>query len=222
MLWEVTDDETDISGVWLRWIDSSVVLEYTCECCGCTKNYVVPDMRAAYSMLEKMVFYYIRQAFPDAVQHYHADWLGNREMDMFIPSLRIGIEVDSAKRHKNLYFDKSKDDRCEQQGVRIIRIREKGCPELNDLSICIGFSGRGKSLEKAINKCLELLGESSDINFERDKKKFEKLLAAEVLEDVKKKHTELYKQIYVCGDCLRELDLNNNSKAFQIGIDIRE
>ena len=46
------------------------------------------------SMPEQSIFFYIRKFFPDAVNSYRPDYLNGQELDVFIPSLNIGIEYD--------------------------------------------------------------------------------------------------------------------------------
>jgi len=217
VLWEIQDDNTDICGVWLRWIDNKIVLEYECECCGKKKCFIIDKITAGYSITEKTVFYYIKQGFPDAIQHYHNyNWLGYKELDIFIPSLNCGIEVDSSQYHKDSWRDKVKDNICKNYGVKLIRLRDKKCQDLNDSCIEIKYSNG--TLEKAIRQCLECLGFTGeiDVGIKRDKPEIEKLIALELLEKVKKEREDLYHHIYVCSECLEEFGVDSGSKVFQI------
>lgn len=60
------------------------------------------------SLPEQIIFYYIQKAFPDTVNSYKPDWLDRSEIDIFIPSLNLGIEYDGAKWHKNFNRDMEK------------------------------------------------------------------------------------------------------------------
>lgn len=78
------------------------------------------------SVPEIIVFYYVSRFFPDAVKLSAGDFLG-REIDIYIPSIRLGIEYDGVVWHR----DKSERDEekgilCKKAGIRLIRIREKG------------------------------------------------------------------------------------------------
>lgn len=95
------------------------------------------------SIREKIVAYYLMQIFEDIEFSYHADWLGQKELDVFIPSLSLGIEYDGARWHTDTAKDIEKDLLCQKNGVNLIRIREPGLPkyktnsfkmELRDLS----------------------------------------------------------------------------------------
>lgn len=59
------------------------------------------------------------------------------ELDIFIPSLSVAIEYDGAQWHKNVEKDIKKDEKCCQNGVTLIRIRESDCPQYESKSIKI-------------------------------------------------------------------------------------
>ena len=78
------------------------------------------------SFPEKAIFFYIRQVFPDAIENYKAAWLDKMELDIYIPSRKVGIEYDGVRYHKNKSRDTKKDKLCSEQGITLIRIRERG------------------------------------------------------------------------------------------------
>ena len=53
--------------------------------------------------------------------------MGRFELDVFIPSQRLGIEYDGIAWHKEEKFnrEKRKYRLCKEKGVRLIRIKEK-------------------------------------------------------------------------------------------------
>lgn len=76
------------------------------------------------SLNEVIILFYIRKVFPDAIKLYSSDWVG-AEIDIYIPSLKIGIEFDSFHFHKDLYeSDENKGIICDLKGVKLIRIRD--------------------------------------------------------------------------------------------------
>lgn len=79
------------------------------------------------SFPEKAIFYYFRQAISDTKENYRNTFLGAKEIDIFLPKLRIGIEYDGAAWHKDYKRDKEKDNVCEKNGIKMFRVREKGC-----------------------------------------------------------------------------------------------
>ena len=79
------------------------------------------------SFAEQAVFYYIKQIYPNAVNRC-TDVIGNRmELDIYIPSIKTAIEYDGCFWHKEekLERDRKKCSLCHEQGIRLIRIREK-------------------------------------------------------------------------------------------------
>ena len=73
---------------------------------------------------EQAVCYYISKLFPDTINRYIEN---NKELDIYIPSLKIGIEYDGIFFHTSEKADKerSKDQYFAKKGIRVIRIKEK-------------------------------------------------------------------------------------------------
>ena len=82
---------------------------------------------------EKAIFFYLNKYLLelDVVENFKPQWLHGKELDIFIPSLHFGIEYDGANWHQNTNSDIEKNDLCKQKGVDLLRIREKGSPEIN-------------------------------------------------------------------------------------------
>ena len=108
-----------------------------------TRGYGCPVCAKEYktSIPEQAIFYYCKKYFPDAINGYKANWLGKSEIDIYIPSLNLGIEYDGRAWHKNPQKDTAKDYLCDQHGIDLIHIREPGLPcietnyiQLNSLS----------------------------------------------------------------------------------------
>lgn len=78
------------------------------------------------SFPEQTVFYYIKKAFPDAING-DKEVLNGRELDIYIPSKKTAIEYDGMFWHNQKTSqrrDESKSRLCDQHGIRLIRIRE--------------------------------------------------------------------------------------------------
>ena len=113
------------------------------------------------SFCEQAVFYYIRKAFPDAI---NSDQHLGIELDIFIPSIMTAVEYDgeawhnSEKRKKN---DEKKNVICKEAGISLIRIREPRLPEIDSCIVVHRTdSTSNESLNKAICQLLDLLGSS--------------------------------------------------------------
>lgn len=85
---------------------------------------------------ENNLFKVVKKEYPDALYQYHSEWLGRQSLDIYIPSLRTGIEYQGIQHYEAVdYFggDKSLEEqrqrdnlkriKCDQQGVRLIEWR---------------------------------------------------------------------------------------------------
>ena len=109
------------------------------------------------SLPEQVIYYYIKEVFPDAESGKKFPWLFHgSEIDVFIPSLQLGIEYDGYRWHKNMFnADEKKDKIILENGIKLIRVREYGCPSLNNASHIIETrrpDKSGKYLEAAIKE----------------------------------------------------------------------
>ena len=125
------------------------------------------------SFQEQAVAYYAKKYFSEAV-------IGNKkvigkELDIYIPSIRTAVEYDGVRYHsdeKRVKNDEEKSEKCKQNGIRIIRIREHGLQEIRNSENIIRENNRGHAtLDAAIRQCLEMLGVSEpNIDTQKDSK----------------------------------------------------
>lgn len=107
------------------------------------------------SLPEKAVYYYVKQVFSDAIENPILEEINKRELDIYIPSLRIGIEYDGVNWHKSIKRDLEKDSLCANASITLIRLREKGCPKYISKSIkinCDRIHSNVLLMEKPINE----------------------------------------------------------------------
>ena len=103
------------------------------------------------SFPEQTIFYYMKKVFQTAVNSYKFD--NNLEIDVYIEELKLGIEYDGEKWHKNPEKDKMKNSLCKNNNIKLIRIREKNCPILDDKTFCLILQNNSiAALEEAIVK----------------------------------------------------------------------
>lgn len=82
---------------------------------------------------EGSLYSMVLKQYPDAIFQFHSDWLGLQSLDIFIPSLSIGIEYQGLQHYEPVPFfggeeglnntqerDRKKRSLCEQNGVHII------------------------------------------------------------------------------------------------------
>lgn len=121
------------------------------------------------SFPEQAIYYYVTKGFADAVNG-DITTIG-MELDIFIPSLMMAIEYDGYAWHQDTGKDLRKNDLCKQNGVKIIRVREIGCPPLVDDNYCKVISIQANNREDLSMVLLDLcgiLGFDADINLNRD------------------------------------------------------
>ena len=140
------------------------------------------DKRKKSSFPEQAIYYYIKQKFPDAINGYkNKDILGTKmELDIFIPSLSVGIEYDGRAFHKkqSIVKDNRKYEICKSHNIKLIRIIEaeasavwKKC----DYKITIQ-PNNSEWLNIAINNTCASLGKIVMPDVDRDRSKILSLL----------------------------------------------
>lgn len=80
------------------------------------------------SFAEQAVYFYVRKIFPDAINRYKDIFTNGMELDIYIPSKKIGIEYDGVYFHKDDKTEREirKNKICQEHGIRLIRIKEQG------------------------------------------------------------------------------------------------
>ena len=124
------------------------------------------------SFPEQAVFFYIKKLFPDAVNGYISDEF---EIDIFIPSLALGIEYDGMAYHigaKSLEKETRKNEYCISKGIRLIRLKETQNFLLKntDSVIWCHYEANNRFLNAPIHLLLNdyLLIENPSVDVERD------------------------------------------------------
>ena len=81
------------------------------------------------SFPEQIVYFYIQKYFDDAIWNYYGEELNGSEIDIYIPSIKVGIEYDGQYYHQNSERDIKKDKLCSNLSITLSRIREPKCPK---------------------------------------------------------------------------------------------
>lgn len=123
---------------------------------------------------EQALFYYIHKAYPDALNSYKDPFDHNMELDIYIPSINVGIEYDGEYAHagNRLKKDIRKYQACKKLGITLIRIREieyAGDVPICDIQIKTNYTNANTG---KLNKVLESLSQyivlDVDYDVERD------------------------------------------------------
>ena len=156
--------------------------QWLCECiCGRQKEILESNLKAQKSLTcgicstrvsipEKMIYYYLSQCFDDIQEQFRPDFLEGKEIDIFIPSLKIGIEYDGYRWHKDVDKDIFKNQICKKFGITLIRIRENKCPVINS-EYCISTpkpTTNGTHMTEPIKKLIKLLNSNFGCNIKID------------------------------------------------------
>jgi len=137
---------------------------------GISKHY------AACSYPECFLLFYLRKiGFDKYQQGYFKKYnksFGRKEIDIFNPKLMIGIEYDGYFYHINhIDWDLEKNKLCKESGIKLIRIREKGLPKLNNDNENEIFRKDNLDDEEltGILKCvINIINEIADLTIELD------------------------------------------------------
>ncbi|MCR5146754.1 MAG: hypothetical protein K6B70_05375 [Clostridia bacterium] len=121
------------------------------------------------SFSEKSIVYYLNKANIELIENYK---IGRKELDVFIPKENIGIEYDGQYFHKSIKKDLEKNKLCENNKIKLIRIREPELPILNSTSIDFKINSLTSDhsyMNDIIKKLLDYLNiKNIDVDVERD------------------------------------------------------
>lgn len=121
--------------------------------------------KSGTSFAEQAIYYYIHKIFPDAINGYNEKGF---ELDIYIPSIKTAIEYDGFFTHgvrKKEERDDKKDIQCDDNGIKLIRIRDEGLPN-TITAVCITRKSPQsfKTLEESISELLCVLNVPNEIN----------------------------------------------------------
>ena len=126
------------------------------------------------SFPEQALFFYIHKTYPDAVNSYKGIFDNNMELDIYVPSLMIGIEYDGERAHPKSRLNKDirKYQMCKDAGIKLIRIREieyTGQTPICDIQINTHFtSATNEKLNEVIEHLSKYIPLNNDYNVDRD------------------------------------------------------
>ena len=165
------------------------------------------------SIPEKIVYYYIKQYFKDAIPNYSPEWMGKYEADIYIPSLKLAVEYDGIRWHGKPNRDNLKNQMFNNKGIKIIRIREKGCPILDTECEVINIEKQSTSDYSFMNEVVEKLFRminiiynlniDMDIDVMRDADKIANIVKGKRSPNLLYlKYPNIYKEIFEIRDAL--------------------
>jgi DNA-directed RNA polymerase subunit RPC12/RpoP/very-short-patch-repair endonuclease len=125
--------------------------------------------RTQSSFPEQALYYYIKSKHSDAISRFTDTSLGRYELDIFVPSLAMGIEYDGKHWHSNESSQQKevkKFEACKTLGITLVRVREsyEKTEGIADHLIYVT-----NDINATIKKLISFGLVASDINVERDR-----------------------------------------------------
>ena len=126
--------------------------------------------RLKSSFPEQALYFYVKKAFPDAINRDRNVLGDGTELDVYVPSIRMAVEYDGSKWHGDdkLGRERRKYLLCKEKGISLIRIKENRNHWQDDLGIsdyivrCIPGRKDFYYLTVAVMTVLDIMG---DIDF---------------------------------------------------------
>lgn len=121
------------------------------------------------SFPEQAIYHFVHNVFADAISGYKHNGI---EIDVYIPSLKMGIEYDGSFYHKTkqkVAKDVAKNIKLNSDGIHLIRIRENGCYAMTDTHCIIynyAYTSDYKSLNEVIVEVLTYICENAGITYD--------------------------------------------------------
>lgn len=129
---------------------------------------------AQTSFPEQAIFYYVKQAFPNAINSYQTIFDNEMELDIYIPEINTAIEYDGSNWHSShnaLLREEMKYQICKENGIRLIRVKEVLNIEVKNTADTVILSKRHPSaaeLDTAILNVMSALNVIVDVCTSRD------------------------------------------------------
>ena len=127
------------------------------------------NVRNQTSFPEQAIFFYIKKLYPDAINKYKEIFEHSMELDIYIPSIRLGIEFDGAKWHNSVAQfnrEKKKYALCRAHDIKLIRVKENTESRwwgVADLIYYIPKVRTYTKLEETINAILDSIDRTSNM-----------------------------------------------------------
>ena len=156
---------------------------------------------------EAQLFSIVSNIYPDAIYQYRTEWLGMQSLDVFIPSLSVGIEYQGRQHYKPIkYFggekhfeqqqknDKKKKMLCIENGIRLIEwhyskeiTEDEIKKELNIYSLVTSQTVGNSAIikEKSVKDSNKKTRCSSSVSKKTNKSKLNKEIRTKISKDKK-------------------------------------
>lgn len=93
--------------------------------------------RRQTSFSEQAIYYYVKKLYPDATNRSKELFSNKMELDIYIPSIQLGIEYDGAAWHNSEEVHKKEREKynlCREKQITLIRVKEETGKEWRDVA----------------------------------------------------------------------------------------
>ena len=159
------------------------------------------------SFPEQAIYFYLKKIFNDTLNRYKHN--NKWEIDIFVPSLKFGIEYDGIYYHKdNANSDFLKEKSISNDGISLLRVKETNKKRMNynhkDRTIYCNQCHSGNQLDDVIKLCIDYISKNItfkpyniSIDVRKDRTKiYDSYIKSEKKESFLIKYPELAKQWY--------------------------
>ncbi len=154
------------------------------------------------SFPEQAIFFYLKKNFSNVENRWND--LG-KEIDVFVPEIKVGIEYDGAYFHNTnaaIKREEEKYNKLKAMGITLIRVREKGLEtSYADYSLKLEKRNNDKTLEEVIKQIIDIIEITTnkkcnkDINISRDRAEIYSQYIVQIKENsIENKYPELVKE----------------------------
>ena len=123
------------------------------------------NKRRLTSYAEQAIYYYVRQLYPDTINRYKDMFDNQMELDVFIPSIKLGIEYDGANWHKTEEQHRNeaiKYDYCHQNDITLIRVKEDNKCRWRDVADWVYYVEKDHHKHAKLQETIQAILDSID------------------------------------------------------------
>ena len=121
------------------------------------------------SFPEQAIFFYVKKLYPDAINRYREIFEHSMELDIYIPSIRLGIEFDGANWHNSttqLEREEKKYAICKAHQITLIRVKEDTGLQWKDVADAVYYIPKVRKyseIEEVIRAILDSIDRNSNM-----------------------------------------------------------
>lgn len=127
------------------------------------------NAKSQTSFPEQAILFYVKKLYPDAISRYKEIFEHSMELDIYIPSIRLGIEFDGANWHNStaqFKREKKKYDICQTHQITLIRVKENTELQWEGVADMVYYIPKVRAyteLEETINAILDSIDRNSNM-----------------------------------------------------------